>query len=229
MLATKPDALSTALLVFPLFLVYQVGIVTGGAGRNGADVVTTLLIRLCEQDLGTYLLLLAALLVGYTVLLRLLHRGGRFDPRSFLPLVLESSLYALCMGSVILLVIRNVVYFMPGLALRNLDPVEVLVVSAGAGLHEELIFRAGLMSALAWLFTGRMGRRGAWFVALGLSAVIFAAAHHVGPLGEPFSGMAFTYRTLAGAYFGVVYQLRGFAIAAWTHALYDVYVLTLGT
>jgi hypothetical protein len=24
-----------------------------------------------------------------------------------------------------------------------------------------------------------------------------------------------------------VYQVRGFAVAAWTHALYDVYVLSL--
>ena len=32
---------------------------------------------------------------------------------------------------------------------------------------------------------------------------------------------------LAGVFFALVYQLRGFAVAAWTHALYDVYVLSL--
>ena len=58
------------------------------------------------------------------------------------------------------------------------------------------------------------------------SSLIFAAVHHLGVAGEEFTLSAFVYRTLAGAYFGVVYQLRGFAVAAWTHCLYDLYVLS---
>ena len=105
--------------------------------------------------------------------------------------------------------------------------VSVLVISAGAGLHEELIFRVVGMGGLAWLLAGVMGRRSAWLVALVASSLLFSIAHHVGPMGEPFTFMAFAYRTLAGVFFAMVYQVRGFAVAAWTHALYDVYVLTL--
>ena len=68
----------------------------------------------------------------------------------------------------------------------------------------------------------------AWTAALVVSSLAFAAVHHVGPAGEEWTAVAFVYRTLAGAYFGVVYQLRGFAVAAWTHTLYDVYVLSFG-
>ena len=50
---------------------------------------------------------------------------------------------------------------------------------------------------------------------------------HIGPAGEAFTFAAFVYRTLAGAFFAVIYHARGFAVAAWTHALYDVYVLSL--
>ncbi|MCA9638481.1 MAG: CPBP family intramembrane metalloprotease, partial [Myxococcales bacterium] len=61
-----------------------------------------------------------------------------------------------------------------------------------------------------------------------ISSLVFSLAHHVGPAAEAFTFDAFVYRTLAGVFFAIVYQLRGFAVAAWTHALYDVYVLSLG-
>jgi membrane protease YdiL (CAAX protease family) len=186
--------------------------------------------RLVEYDLGSYLLLLGALLLGYAGLLGALRRSGRFHPRSFMPLLVESGLYAVCMGSIILLVIRYVLWFVPGLAVEALPdrgPLEILVIAAGAGLHEEFIFRAGLMGGLALLLEQRMGRRAAWTLALVVSSLVFSGVHHLGPSGEDFTGVAFVYRTLAGAYFGVIYQLRGFAVAAWTHSLYDLYVLSL--
>lgn len=227
----RPAALDTAVFVFPLLLVYQLGIVSGGAGRNGADFLTTFLIELCARDLGNYLLLLTGLLLGYGLLLASLRRSGRFHPKSFLQLLGESSLYALCMGSLILLVIRNLLWFVPGLSAGAevaRGPVEILVISAGAGLHEEFIFRAGLMGGLGFALQRRMGRGLAWGIALLASSLVFAGVHHLGPSGEDFTAVAFLYRTLAGAYFGVIYQLRGFAVAAWTHALYDIFVLTFG-
>ena len=103
----------------------------------------------------------------------------------------------------------------------------MLVISAGAGFHEELIFRLILMGGLAWLLTGVTGQRRAWLIALVVSSLAFSIAHHIGPAGEAFTFGAFVYRALAGAFFAVVYQVRGFAVAVWTHALYDVYVLSM--
>lgn len=232
-LPAPPGGLDTAILVFPLFLIYQVGIVAGGAGRNGVDLVTSRLIELCEHNLGAYLLLILFLLIGYWGLVLLLRRSGRFHPRRFAPLVIESSIYAVCMGGLILIVIQYLFWFMPGVSAgsgADLDRglVEILVISAGAGLHEEFIFRAGLMGGLGFLLEQFTGRRLAWLIALVVSSLVFSWVHHLGPVGEDFTSVAFLYRTLAGMYFGVVYQLRGFAVAAWTHAIYDFFVLTFG-
>jgi membrane protease YdiL (CAAX protease family) len=230
----RPEGLDTAILVFPLFLVYQIGIVAGGAGRNGVDLVTSLLIGLCEYNLGAYLLLILFLLIAYWGVVLLLRRSGRFHPRRFGTLLVESTIYAVCMGGVILIVLRYVFWFMPGVS-AGADPgaerglVEILVISAGAGLHEEFIFRAGLMGGLGFFLQQTMrSPKLAWLIALVVSSVVFSWVHHLGPVGEDFTSVAFLYRTLAGMYFGVVYQFRGFAIAAWTHAIYDFVVLSFG-
>lgn len=222
------DPFTSAVLVFPLLLTYQLGILSsGGTGLNGVDFVTKALIELCERDLGNYLSVLGAMLLGYGALLVILRRHGRFSSQRFVPVVVESAFYASTMGTLILVIIQRFQQFMPGLAVAGTSAADIAVISAGAGLHEELIFRVLGMGGLGFLLSGLTGRRRAWLAALVLSSLIFSLAHHVGPAGEPFTYAAFTYRTLAGVFFALVYQLRGFAVAAWTHALYDVYVLSL--
>lgn len=226
-LSGRLDGLTSAILVFPLFLVYQIGILSG-RGQNGVDFLTRSLIELGQQDLTNYLITMAGLLVAYAAVLVLLRSRGSFTPRAFGPMLLESSLYALLMGSLILFVMQKFLGVLPGLFIGVKNPIDVLVISAGAGFHEELIFRLILMGGLAWLLTGLTGKRRAWLIALAVSSILFSIAHHIGPAGEAFTFSAFIYRALAGVFFALVYQLRGFAVAAWTHALYDVYVLSLG-
>jgi hypothetical protein len=60
-----------------------------------------------------------------------------------------------------------------------------------------------------------------------VGALVFAAAHYVGAYGDAFTLASFTFRALAGLFFSVLFVLRGFGIAAWTHALYDVMVLVV--
>jgi membrane protease YdiL (CAAX protease family) len=103
------------------------------------------------------------------------------------------------------------------------------MIALGAGLYEELLFRVVLVSGLVLLARRALGwGEGAagLFATVG-GALLFSLAHHVGPLGEPFTLDAFTFRALAGLFFSGLYVLRGFGITAWTHALYDVMVLTL--
>ncbi len=218
--------MASALFVFPLFAVYQLGIL-GGRGQNGVDLLTRALVGIAARDLGNYVGILGCALAIYAATLALLHRRGRFDPRAFLPMLAESSFYALVMGSIILFVMRQFLGVMPGLFLGP-GVADIVVISAGAGFHEELVFRVIVMGGLAWAFTGLTGRRRAWLLALVVSSLVFSIAHHVGPAGEPFTFAAFVYRSLAGAFFATIYRLRGFAVAAWTHALYDLYVLALG-
>jgi len=221
--------LTSAVLVFPLLLIYQLGILLG-RGQNGADFLTRELIELGRQDVDNYLSIVGGMLAVYAAIVLLLRHRGTFSPRAFVPMLAESASYALLMGSLIMFVIAQFTELVYSLAVGGLGSLDVIVISAGAGFHEELIFRLGLMGGLGWLLTGLTGDQRKWFawaVALAVSSLLFSLAHHIGPSGEAFTFGAFVYRSLAGVFFAFVYHLRGFAVAAWTHALYDVFVLSL--
>ncbi|NVB42650.1 CPBP family intramembrane metalloprotease [Pseudenhygromyxa sp. WMMC2535] len=232
-LAGRVDPLTSAILVFPLFITYQLGILLS-RGLNGVDFVTASLVEFADRDLGNYLIALSVMLAGYAAILILLRRTENFAPQAFVPVLAESAFYALSMGSIILFVMHRFVDLVPGLSVggplsaalaSGLRFVDVLVISAGAGLHEELIFRLLGVGGLSWLLAGVTGEKRAWVAALLISSLAFSLAHHFGPSGEAFSFAAFVYRTLAGVFFALIYQVRGFAVAVWTHAIYDIYVL----
>jgi len=150
------------------------------------------------------------------------------------------------MGSVIVFVMTRVFHIEPrlvvggalaptwpapslaaGLASQGL--VARMVMSVGAGVWEEATFRLGLLSGLRSLAGRVVGMRPIFAAAFafGLSSAIFSAVHHIPPYGDPFSIGVFTFRMLAGVFFGLLFVFRGFAVAVYTHALYDLYVLVL--
>jgi hypothetical protein len=100
----------------------------------------------------------------------------------------------------------------------------LLMISLGAGIYEELLFRVILVSALAWFGTRvfRWGTTRSAVFAICLAALIFSAFHYLGPYGDRLELRSFVFRVIAGLLFSGLYVLRGFGITAWTHALYDV-------
>jgi hypothetical protein len=100
-----------------------------------------------------------------------------------------------------------------------------IITFVGAGIYEEILFRLLFFLALGWLLRLAAGSRlrSALLTTLA-SAAVFAAAHHIGPYGEPFDRSIFLFRALAGLYFALLYQMRGFGIAVGTHTCYDVLV-----
>lgn len=105
-----------------------------------------------------------------------------------------------------------------------------LMVSLGAGIYEELLFRVVLVGALTTIATGvfRWEARGAAIFAVVLSALLFSAFHYVGVYGDTFRAASFVFRFLAGLLFSTLYVMRGFGITAWAHAGYDVIVILSG-
>jgi membrane protease YdiL (CAAX protease family) len=226
----RQNALTSALALAPLFLTYQIGILLGARGRNGADFVTRALIDLCDSDPGVYAALLGVLTVAYAGLVVWLRRRRSAHARLFAPMLVESFVYAFFMGGVIQVLIVRLDRFVPLLAIAARGPLDVAVISAGAGFHEELVFRAGLLAGgIRLLSLAPLPGARTWgpLVALLLSSVAFAAVHHLGPGTEPVTSLALAYRTLAGMIFGLIYLYRGLGVAAWTHALYDVLVLAM--
>jgi membrane protease YdiL (CAAX protease family) len=101
------------------------------------------------------------------------------------------------------------------------------MLSLGAGLYEELFFRVLLVSALAAGARVLLGDKSRMVGALAavVGAVVFAAFHYVGPYGDPFQVRSFAFRTISGVAFSALYLVRGFGITAWTHALYDAFLV----
>jgi membrane protease YdiL (CAAX protease family) len=101
-----------------------------------------------------------------------------------------------------------------------------VVLAVGAGVHEEVMFRLVMVGGGVWLLTRGLGlaRWAAIVLAFIVSSVLFSAAHHIIG-GEPWRLGAFTYRLLCGLFFATLFQTRGLAVAVYTHALYDIYVL----
>jgi hypothetical protein len=155
-------------------------------------------------------------------------RGGKLDSQVFLGMLGESIVYAAVFGQVTAVLTATLLRGVP-LAVVTQEPLGVLplgtqlVVSLGAGIYEELLFRVLLVSGLLWVFK-RMKWR-AWVAvtaAVVLSALIFSGFHYIGPYGDPLTAPTFTFRTIAGLLLSGLYVARGFGVAAWTHALYDV-------
>jgi membrane protease YdiL (CAAX protease family) len=100
-----------------------------------------------------------------------------------------------------------------------------MITFVGAGIYEEAIFRLALFNALvALLRVTQFPLAGSVSLAALASAVLFALAHHAGPYGEKIDGFVFLFRSLAGVYFALLFQLRGFGVAVGAHAGYDVLV-----
>ncbi|MGZ3441157.1 MAG: CPBP family intramembrane glutamic endopeptidase [Polyangia bacterium] len=227
----RSDPLTSLLLVFPLFVVYQIGVLSMPSTYNGADLVTSQMLHLLHGNAGTYLAINVGLALAFLLLVLVLRRKNTFDPRLFVPVLLESAIYALTMGSLICFVMIDFLHIDPKLAIscatgpEQASAAAKLVLSLGAGVHEELLFRLIMVGGGVWLFE-RIGLRRciAIVLAFAVSSVLFSAAHHVIG-GEPFRVGAFTYRILCGLVFATIFQTRGFAVAVYTHALYDIYVL----
>jgi len=210
----------------PLLVIYELGLlIVGWKALNGADLMTQqLLMRLGKNGFIIFNLLL---IVGFMGGVAYLREKKKLDYQYFAPLLLESSIYALLMGSVILFVMQKAHLLGPSDALAETSILTRIVISAGAGLHEELVFRLAMVSgiAAAWPHLPKMGGEVAALpAAVLISSILFSLAHFV---VDPFEWFPFWYRTFAGIVFAGLYLGRGFAVAAYTHAIYDVYVLLL--
>jgi Type II CAAX prenyl endopeptidase Rce1-like len=229
--ASPRNLLTSLILVFPLFLIYQLGVLFTLSMLNGADFVTTFLFASLGLTLKGYLLFLAAVVGVFAFALALLKRKQHFNGKVLLPVLLESTVYALTMGSIIVLLMMKVLGFPPSLAvgLPEQGLVTRLVMSLGAGVYEETVFRLGLLGGSIATFEKLLGMS-RWAAVLGafaFSSAVFSFVHYLPPLGDAFTFGSFTFRLLAGIVFGALFKLRGFAVAVYTHAFYDIFVLVI--
>jgi hypothetical protein len=222
------------LFVLPLLVAYEslARVIAGEEGiRNGADVLLKSLFVVLGGRHGLTVFALLLFGTGLVLVVRDWRTRGAPIAAYFIGMLAESVLFALVFGTVtstltgLLLHGPRMLSIGQGYALSL--PTQ-LMVSLGAGVYEELLFRVVIVSALAKLASGGFGWRplpsGVFATLVG--AIIFSAFHYIGPLGDTLDVGSFVFRMVAGILLSGLFLLRGFGIAAWTHALYDV-LLTL--
>lgn len=224
--------LTSLVFSLPLVAAYEGGVLLLGRGtpRNGADVWLRHLLD--GFGFGAYFLLPILMAIGLLAWHHVAHDRWRCSPGVLLGMAAESLLWA---------------FLLIGLARLQerawpLDPgweaavraaaagpleglLERFVGYCGAGLYEEVLFRLLLLPAVIWLL-GKAGlaTAGAMLWGVVLTSLAFSAAHYVGPLGDAFALYSFVFRAIAGVFFSIVFLVRGFGIAAGTHATYDFLV-----
>jgi hypothetical protein len=225
------------LFVLPLLVLYQVLVLAANLGErrvvlNGADAMLQSFLAFLGVRgwLASWLVL--AIVAGIIIYRAdATHRKAPLRRGYFWLMLAESAAYATAFGTVV----SVLTYFLlPGhtwlqIGGGALNFWQRLATSLGAGLYEELVFRLFLTGGLIWAL-----RRLGWKdTAAGVTAVLaasflFSLVHYLGPLGDQLQLNSFTFRFVAGVVLTGLFTVRGFAVAAWTHALYDVFLLLQG-
>jgi hypothetical protein len=239
-LSSKPGAWAELALTLPVFLVYQLGVVFLNV-RNATDMVTARLMEVSHGDRLVYLGLTVSIALVMFGVFAVQGRGQALRGSKVLQIVIEGAAYAIAMSTATSWIVGKL-FAGPPIAATT-GPFAGLVMSLGAGFYEELAFRAVLFGlgakVLVWLLghqqVGLVGTAPplslrsvlimvVWALAC---AALFSGMHYVGPLGDAFEMKSFVARMVLGLALTLVYAMRGFAAAVWTHALYDVWVLVL--
>ncbi|MEX0747957.1 MAG: CPBP family glutamic-type intramembrane protease [Rhodothermales bacterium] len=236
------------LAALPLILIYEILIVfTNGRAvsqvRVGAEVWLKQSLALVGSA-GLAAFGAIVILVGIGIFYFERRRRIPLLPRYFAWMILESAVYAVLVaiivsglvGAVLTLTLQDGL-LSHAAAMAPFGKLQQAVssslrlqvaLSVGAGVYEELVFRVLLVGGLYLLFRKLLTRRGhAYLAAALLGALIFSYVHYLGPLGDAFTIGSFLFRFFFGLVLNILFLLRGFGIAAWTHALYDI-MLVLG-
>lgn len=229
------------LFALPLLIMYQVltFVVPPGPGgvdvRNGADILLQAVFVWLAGAWGPRIFMLCLIGVGAWLIAKDIRaHPGKLAPAVLGGMLVESLFLSLVFGIVVSGLTVALLGAPPpplalggGLAQSRLGHGTMLMLSIGAGLYEELLFRVVLVGLIAWTCRQVLGWRPllAGIVATVLGALIFSAFHYIGPFGDRLDVYSFVFRTIAGLFFSALYLTRGFGVTAWTHSLYDVLLL----
>ncbi len=228
------------LSVLPLLALYEALIVLVNRGSAyevhvGAEVwIKRLLLHLGVTGMAS--VGLVVLVAGSFVFLYERKKKLPIRPSYFGWMIAESAVYAVMAAVVVSSVVGLIFSAAPvRVGFSAAGPAQaaspdlwtMLTLSIGAGLYEELVFRVLLVGGLYVGLRRLFERRSAAYLTAALAgAAVFSAVHYLGALGDVFTLPSFTFRFLFGLVMNALFLARGFGVAAWTHALYDVMVVT---
>ncbi len=243
-LASKPGGWVEAGLTLPVFLTYQIGVHFLSV-KNATDFLTPQLLRVAGGDAFWYFVYTACIALLWAASFAIVGWRQNFAPSKLVQMVCEGAVYGVLLRQGASWMLGNLgpiagAVGAVGSVAAPMDASEAVVLSAGAGFYEELLFRVliyGLgAKVLVWWTTreeialigpGVRVSLKSGFVMLAWAscgATLFALAHHLGAGDEAFSFRPFFLRWLLGLAWTGIYVSRGFGAAVWSHAFYDLYV-----
>ncbi|WP_242978814.1 CPBP family intramembrane glutamic endopeptidase [Rhodohalobacter mucosus] len=170
--------------------------------------------------------LLVAAVAGGVILYRQRSELASVKSRYFWFMIAESFIYAVVISLVISQFLGFLLNISADSALAGMSKLQLIALSLGAGLYEELFFRVILVGLLVFIFKRYLKSKNTTYALSAiLAALMFSTVHYIGQMGDSFELGSFLFRFLFGLALNVVYVIRGFGMAAWTHALYDLIVI----
>lgn len=147
--------------------------------------------------------------------------------RYFLMMLAEAFLYSVIITITIHTFLDAILMADSNSGIESLNILQLYALSLGAGLYEELFFRVILVSVLIYFFKIFTKNNSlATSLSIVAAALIFSGVHYIGFYGDVFTLHSFLFRFLFGLGLNLIYVKRGFGIAAWTHAVYDLIVVS---
>ncbi|MDX1640442.1 MAG: CPBP family glutamic-type intramembrane protease [Balneolaceae bacterium] len=218
------------LIAIPLLIAYEILILVSQPSDQAVRISIDIWFKTIFQSLGVNAIsatLIVAAFVGAIILYVKRAELPHLKKIYFLSMVLESAVYAVLVTIVIIGFLETVLMLNLNNSVESLDKIQLFALSLGAGLYEELFFRVILVGGLSYLFMNFFSKKAtAYIIAALIAALIFSGVHYIGQYGDLFTLDSFLFRFLFGLALNLIYVTRGFGIAAWTHALYDIFVIS---
>jgi len=221
-------------MAIPLFVAYEVLIWLVNAGGPGIGLGVEVFFKRILMETGQTLQIAMSavlLIIGIGVFIYDRRNNRPIVKKFFVWMILESAVYAVVLGVIVGTMVASIfnMWTFPALQFGSNEPsfLQMLTLSIGAGLYEELFFRVILVGGLFWFAKQFTSPEKQWITYIWVAivgALIFSWVHYTGNMGDAFTWPSFTFRFLMGLAFNALFLLRGFGIAAWTHSLYDIMV-----
>lgn len=213
------------LFILPLLVFYEIGIVLYGAEtKNAADVI----VKKPFEFFGDSATLAFNSLIIIISLYSIFHieKKNRLNCKIFFPMFFESVIYGFSLGYVILFFVHGYLPFdITNSYVQSF--IKGIIISLGAGIYEEILFRLLLLSAIYVIIVKALKTNPiiGSLCSILICAFIFSIMHYMGPSGDSFSISSFSFRLVAGIILSAIFIFRGLGIAVYTHAIYDILVI----
>ena len=221
------SAYYSVVAALPLFVAYEILVILTQSSywslRNAADMWIRIFLMAFDLKAQHLTFVMIGILFALIPIAKSQSTGIWLKVNYFVLMLAEAFVYSLILGRVLQSILK-----VSGLSSGSLGNgvLQNFALSLGAGLFEEIIFRVLLLNLLFFLLKPFLKNRvSRAVVSVLIASFLFSMSHYVGTMADQWQWYSFMFRWVAGLLFTALYFMRGFAITAYTHALYDIWVL----